>query len=49
MTDKTIPTALPPGTDQVEATRKLSRETEDTTNGIIDQQVKNGIAITPNR
>ena len=40
MTDKTVPNPLPPGTDQVEATRKLSREAEDKTNRIIDQQAR---------
>jgi hypothetical protein len=38
MTTSTIPNALPPGTDQVKATRDLARRYEDRTNGLIDKQ-----------
>jgi hypothetical protein len=38
MTTPTIPNALPPGTDQVKATRDLARRYEDKTNTLIDKQ-----------
>jgi hypothetical protein len=38
MTTPTIPNALPPGTDQVKATRDLARRYEDKTNALIDHQ-----------